>query len=112
MFSLNRNRGDKSMRKRIVSAALLFLSATLVALAEQGSAPVLRQDGALVQLQASEAFLKFLPVGKPLRLTLVDPKLGQTSVVGVASRKFKNGLALTTSGTLAFLPERGTQVVF
>jgi hypothetical protein len=90
----------------------LFLSIALVAIAEQGSSPSLRQDGTLVRLQASEAFVKFVPVGKPLRLTLVNPRLGQTSVVGTARRAFKNGLTLTTNGTLAYLPESGTQVVF
>ena len=99
------------MRKRVVQAVLLILPVAIVALADQGSTPSLRQDGSLVQLQASEAFLKFVPVGAPLRLTLVDPRLGQTSVVGVARRTFKNGLALTKSGSLAFLPEKGTQVI-
>jgi hypothetical protein len=99
------------MKKRIVQVSLLFLSVAIVALADQGSSPSLRQDGALAQLQASEAFLKFVPVGKPIRLTLVDRRLGRTSVVGVASRTFKNGLALSTSDRLAFLPERGTEVV-
>ncbi len=100
------------MRKSIGRAALLSLLVAMVALADQGSTPTVRQDGSLVQVQASETFLKFVPVGKPLRLTLVDSRLGKTSVVGVPRRKFKNGLALTTSGSLAFLPERGTQVVF
>lgn len=100
------------MRKRTVRVMLLCLSVAIVALADSGSSPSLRQDGTLVQIQASETFVKFVPQGKPLRLTLVDPRLGQTSVVGVARRTFKNGLALTTSGTLAFLPEKGTQVIF
>lgn len=100
------------MRKRVVQAVLLSVSIAIVALADPGSSPSVRQDGTLVQVQASEAFVKFVPQGKPLRLTLVDGRLGQTSVVGVASRTLKNGLAITTSGTLAFLPERGTQVIF
>jgi hypothetical protein len=100
------------MKKRIAQGVLLFLSIALVAIAEQGSSPSLRQDGTLVRLQASETFVKSVPVGKPLRLTLVNPRLGQTSVVGVARRPFKNGLTLTTNSTLAYLPENGTQVVF
>ena len=99
------------MKKKIAQGMLLALSVALVAIADQGSSPSVRQDGTLVQLQATEAFVKFLPVGKPLRLTLVDRRLGKTSVVGTARRTFKNGLALTTNGTLAYLPERGTQIV-
>jgi hypothetical protein len=96
---------------RIVPAGLLLLVVTFVALAEQGAAPAIRQDGKIVQLTASQAFLKFVPVGQPVRLTLIDPRLGQTSVVGTPSRKMKNVLALSANGTLAFLPERGTRVV-
>jgi hypothetical protein len=99
------------MKKRIVPVALLSLVVAFVALAEQGAAPTIRQDGNIIQLTASQAFLKFVPVGTPVRLTLIDPRLGKTSVVGTPSRKMKNVLALTATGTLAFLPERGTRVV-
>jgi hypothetical protein len=98
------------MKNGIVPGAVI-LTVALAAIAEQGSAPSVRQDGNLVQVQASQAFLRLIPEGQPLRLTLVDPKLGQTSVVGTPRRKQKNGLALTTNATLAFLPEKGTRVI-
>jgi hypothetical protein len=89
----------------------LVLAIAVVVVAEQGGPPSLRQDGNLIQMQASQTFLKSVSEGQPLRLTLANPKLGQTSVVGTPRRKQKNGLALTTSASLTFLPEQGTLVI-
>jgi hypothetical protein len=102
---------ESTMKNGIIPGALVILVTALAALAQQGSVPSVRQDGNLVQVQASEAFLNLVTEGQPLRLTLVDPKLGQTSVVGTPRRRQKNGLALTTNASLGFLPEKGTRVI-
>jgi hypothetical protein len=98
------------LKKGIIPGALV-LTVALAAIAEQGSAPSVRQDGNLVHIQASQAFLRSVPEGQPIRLTLADPRLGTTSIVGAPRRKQKNGLAVTTNSSLTFLPERGTLVI-
>ena len=100
------------MKNSLSYVVPLLLAIALVVVADQGSPPSVRQDGKLVHVQASQTFLESVPEGQPLRLTLLDPKLGETSVVGTPRRMQKNGLGLTTNANLTFLPEKGTRVIF
>ena len=100
------------MSKRIVHVVFLSLSVAMVAMASHGGpSPTLFQDGRVVRLQAPAEFLKRVPGGARVRLTMMNPRLGKTSVIGVSRRTFKNGLSISTPDTLRFLPEKGTILI-